>query len=284
MKGPPETKAAGLRPLLRRVFVETHLGAEEEARGVLLSGRPQGFDRQTAWVCVLSAVSLTMINYLGNFDFTLGSLDHFGLTTTADALWRFFTALSNERLAGLVWWSCVTVCFYFVLPALFVRLALGQPLSSYGLRARGAFKDYHLYFVMFLVMLPTVLLISGSASFQARYPFYQMEQGEPLWPFFWQWEFFYLLQFFSLEFFFRGFMVHGLKRRFGYYSVFVMSVPYCMIHFHKPLPEALAAIVAGVVLGTLSLKSRSILLGVAIHYSVAITMDLAALWRKGLLW
>jgi membrane protease YdiL (CAAX protease family) len=136
---------------------------------------------------------------------------------------------------------------------------------------------------MFVVMLPTVLVVSGAASFQARYPFYQMAPGEPLAPFFWQWEFFYFLQFFSLEFFFRGFMVHGLKHRFGYYTVFVMCVPYCMIHFHKPLPEALAAIIAGVILGTLSLKSRSILLGVAIHYSVAITMDLAALWRKGLL-
>lgn len=283
MEGSLETKVEGRQTLLSRVFADTHLRAEAEARRLVLSEQAHKSDFQTISVCVLTAVSLTMINYLGNFDFTLGSFDHFGLESAADALRRSFTALSNERLAGLIWWSCVTVCFYFILPALFVRLILRQPLSSYGLRWRGAFKDYHLYFLMFVVMLPTVLFVSGAASFQARYPFYQMEPGEALAPFFWQWEFFYFLQFFSLEFFFRGFMVHGLKHRFGYYSVFVMSVPYCMIHFHKPLPEALAAIVAGVVLGTLSLKSRSILLGVAIHYSVAITMDLAALWRKGLL-
>lgn len=279
-----ETKVGGRRSLLRRVFADTHSQAEADARGRLLSEQARGSDVQTISVCVLAAVSLTFINYLGNFDFTLHSLTHFGLTPAADALRQFFTSLSNERLAGLVWWACVTVCFYFVLPALFVRFVLRQRLSDYGLRAVGAFKDYHLYFLMFVVMLPTVLVASGAESFQARYPFYKLEAGEGLSRFFWQWEFFYFLQFFSLEFFFRGFMVHGLKHRFGYYAVFVMCVPYCMIHFHKPLPEALAAIIAGVVLGTLSLKSRSILLGVAIHYSVAITMDLAALWREGLLW
>ena len=97
------------------------------------------------------------------------------------------------------------------------------------------------------------------------------------------WEIVYFVQFFALEFFFRGFMLHGTKQQFGYYSVFVMTIPYCMIHYGKPLPETIAAIVAGIVLGTLSLKSRSIWLGVAIHYSVAITMDLCSLWQKGLL-
>ncbi|MBE7525992.1 CPBP family intramembrane metalloprotease [candidate division WWE3 bacterium] len=64
---------------------------------------------------------------------------------------------------------------------------------------------------------------------------------------------------------------------------FVMVIPYCMIHFGKPMPETFAAIIAGVVLGFLSLKSKSIWLGVMIHCSVALTMDLCALYRKGLL-
>jgi len=60
-----------------------------------------------------------------------------------------------------------------------------------------------------------------------------------------------------------------------------MSIPYCMIHFGKPFPETMAAIIAGIVLGTLSLKSRTIWMGVMIHYSVALTMDISALWQKG---
>jgi membrane protease YdiL (CAAX protease family) len=133
---------------------------------------------------------------------------------------------------------------------------------------------------MLAVMIPLVAFFSTTASFQARYPFYDLVPGEKLYPNFWIWEGLYFLQFFALEFFFRGFMVHGLKKRFGVYSILVMMIPYCMIHFGKPLPETIAAIIAGLVLGMLSYKSRSILLGVCIHYSVGLMMDLAALWHK----
>jgi membrane protease YdiL (CAAX protease family) len=67
----------------------------------------------------------------------------------------------------------------------------------------------------------------------------------------------------------------------GAYAIFVMVVPYCMIHFGKPFLECFAAIIAGVVLGTLSLRTRSIWCGAMIHMSVAITMDVAALAQTG---
>jgi arylsulfatase A-like enzyme len=53
-----------------------------------------------------------------------------------------------------------------------------------------------------------------------------------------------------------------------------MVVPYCMIHFGKPFLETMAAIVAVVVLGTLSMKTRSIWSGFLIHVSVAVSMDI----------
>jgi hypothetical protein len=63
----------------------------------------------------------------------------------------------------------------------------------------------------------------------------------------------------------------------GAYAIFVMAVPYCMIHFHKPIAEVVGAIFAGIVLGTLAMVTRSIWCGVLIHISVAWTMDALAL-------
>ena len=54
-----------------------------------------------------------------------------------------------------------------------------------------------------------------------------------------------------------------------------MMVPYVMIHFPKPYLEACGAIVAGVVLGSLSMKTGSIWAGFLIHSTVAILMDSA---------
>jgi len=56
----------------------------------------------------------------------------------------------------------------------------------------------------------------------------------------------------------------------------VMIVPYCMIHFHKPVAEVCGAVFAGIVLGTLAMATRSIWCGVLIHLSVAWSMDALA--------
>ena len=81
----------------------------------------------------------------------------------------------------------------------------------------------------------------------------------------------------SLEFFFRGFILNGLRRALGANAIFVMIVPYCMIHYGKPLPETLGAIGAGLILGTLAMRTKSIWGGVLIHIGVATTMDVLAL-------
>ena len=84
----------------------------------------------------------------------------------------------------------------------------------------------------------------------------------------------------SLPFFKNLYIEFGI-----FYAIFVMVVPYNMIHYGKPFLEANAAIVAGVILGTLALKTRSIWCGFLIHVSVAISMDLAALiQRREILW
>jgi membrane protease YdiL (CAAX protease family) len=65
-------------------------------------------------------------------------------------------------------------------------------------------------------------------------------------------------------------------------AIAVMIVPYCMIHYHKPLPEALGAIVGGVVLGWLALRTRSLWGGWLLHVAVALSMDVLALVRGGM--
>jgi membrane protease YdiL (CAAX protease family) len=133
-------------------------------------------------------------------------------------------------------------------------------------------------------MVPLVLVFSTVAEFQRIYPFYRgWTPEDDGWGRLLAWEASYALQFVALEFFFRGFLVHGLKHRFGVYSVFVMTLPYCMIHFGKPLPECLASIIAGVFLGFMSLKTRSVWLGAALHVSVAWGMDFCSLYRRGVI-
>jgi len=63
-------------------------------------------------------------------------------------------------------------------------------------------------------------------------------------------------------------------------AIFSMVVPYCMIHYGKPFLEADAAIIAGTVLGSLSMKTRSIWAGFLVHGTVGLLMDILALDHK----
>jgi membrane protease YdiL (CAAX protease family) len=235
-------------------------------------------------VAATAAIMLTLQHYLlqtGPLRRTCDLLRQIGLSFVADWFNKPLEwTLLNERLS-LAYWAVGSLVTYFVIPALIVRLVFRENLADYGFKLRGAFQDGWLYLVFFGVVGPLVLLVSRSPEFQATYPFYHPKKQEALWPHFWRWELLYAIQFLSLEFFFRGFMVHGLRRRLGAGAILAMMVPYCMIHFGKPLPETLAAIIAGLVLGFMSIRTRSVILGAAIHISVALSMDFASLWRQG---
>ena len=60
-----------------------------------------------------------------------------------------------------------------------------------------------------------------------------------------------------------------------------MLIPYVAAHFGKPMLETLGAILAGLFLGYLAWEHRSFWLGVALHWGVALMMDLFALYRRG---
>jgi len=242
---------------------------------------PIPIDTKVIVVFLVVAINLTLIQYYGmssSWGWLEPVLGFFGDPTPMATLRTTFRFGPYSDLYSLLFWVGSTFLGYFVVPALVVKLVFKERLRDYGLRFSGLGKHLHLYVLMYLVVLPLVLIAAQSPSFLKTYPFY-MHADRSLADFL-MWEVAYAAQFFALEFFFRGFMIHGTRHRLGWYSVVVMAVPYCMIHFGKPLPETIGAIIAGVVLGSLSLWTRSIWLGVLIHVSVALTMDLLAVWLK----
>ncbi|MBM4320355.1 MAG: CPBP family intramembrane metalloprotease [Deltaproteobacteria bacterium] len=240
-------------------------------------------------ILVLAALSLTLLEYLGASNRApapvlqlVRSLRPAPGSTAWPALLQPLAALlAEEQLIRLGWWSCSCFLYYFALPALFIRLVLRRRVRDFGLAWQGLSRHLPLYVLLFLLVLPAVVAASFSNSFKYTYPFF--DNAHRSWLHFAAWELLYLQQFFSLEFFFRGFMIQGLGPRLGLLAVPVMMVPYCMLHFGKPMPEALGAIIAGLVLGLLSYLTRSIWCGLLLHASVAVSMDLLALGQRGLL-
>lgn len=210
---------------------------------------------------------------------TLTLMEYFGDRLTLIRLWPEALDGKYGDLNGLGYWSLWRFLGYAVIPGIAVLLTPGMRLADCGISFKGFFKHLWIYAVLFIIVLVMVAFISFKPDFQSYYPFYELSHRS--WFDFLAWEAFYALQFVSLEFFFRGFMLHPLKKSLGAYSILAMMVPYCMIHYGKPFLEANAAIVAGLVLGTLSLRTGSIWCGALIHITVAVSMDVASLIQSG---
>ncbi len=221
----------------------------------------------TTMVLIAAAASLTGLHF----------------TKPAPSWWTSAVTIGDPELTALVWWGAMSLLWYVVPALLVIRFLLRRPLTEFGLAPGGAMTHWRVYLAFLALMIPLVLAVSYTDHFQAIYPFYRPALVHGVTPLVLAWWVVYGVQFLSLEFFFRGFMVHGLRPHLGFASIGVMMVPYTMIHFAKPPLEATAAILAGLALGALSLRTRSIWLGAWLHISVAAAMDLASLWQAGVL-
>ena len=241
-------------------------------------------DRRVMIVLLTAMLCLLLIRFAGaSYDarWLSSLLGAIGFDDLAERLRFALESSPDARIYRRVYWASWRIFGYVIVPAAVIRGVLGERLRDFGGRVRGTSSYGRIYLVLLVLLAPFVVFASYAPAFQAKYPYYELVPGEPLWPWFWAWEVLYALQFVSLEFFFRGFLLHGLARRYGYTAIFIMMAPYMMIHFQKPFLEALGSIVAGFVLGTLALDSRTIWWGALAHVSVALSMDLLSLWHRG---
>ncbi len=174
-------------------------------------------------------------------------------------------------LKSYVWWTAWRVGGYALIPLLVILALRGERIRDYYVGFGALAQHWKIYAGVLLLILPLVLYASTLDEFTETYPFYAHANRSPL--DFWTWQVLYALQFIALEFFFRGFMLRGLERSFGSAAIFVMVIPYTMIHFGKPMLESFGAVIAGVALGTLAMRSRSIWGGAFLHVAVAFLMD-----------
>jgi len=185
-----------------------------------------------------------------------------------------------DELYRRAWWGFTRIAGYLLPLAVWPLVFRTDHIADFGLRVRGFRAHAWIYALCLFVMVPILLFVSRQRDFVNYYPMYKLAGRS--WLDFLLWEAIYIGQFFTLELFFRGFCLRAM-RSFGAAAIWAMTVPYVMIHYGKPYLEACAAVVAGVVLGSLAMRTRSIYAGFLVHGTVAILMDVLALYRRNAL-
>ncbi|HEY8210585.1 MAG TPA: type II CAAX endopeptidase family protein [Myxococcaceae bacterium] len=199
----------------------------------------------------------------------------------------------GTRLAGVAgalpyfWWYGMSLVLYLAAPLLLARATGGSFTRSYGMGLGDWSVGVRLAGALLAVMLPVVWLASRTAAFKGQYPLagnaaYLVgaagsKDARASVALFAAYEAAYFAYFIGWEFFFRGWMLNGLLPAFGRAgAVLVPTAPFVLMHLGKPEVEALGAVVAGVALGVLALRTRSFWYGAVLHGVVAVWMDVVS--------
>ena len=220
----------------------------------------RGWDRQTTVVLLASALLLTLHRFYTRRSFFNR---HFA---------EYFDSGPLAESYPYYYWFLTTAVALFVIPVLVAKFGTREKLTGYGIQLGHQRLGWFVTGTAWILMVPVVIIaVVVYPPFVAKYPLCKVVASS--WQAFLLYQLAYGVYMFSWEFFFRGFMLFGLERQFGNYSILIQTIPFAVMHYSKPFPEAIGSIIAGVLLGVLAFETRSFVYVAAIHWLVAMTMD-----------
>lgn len=192
-------------------------------------------------------------------------------------LYQYF---SDDPIGGLyeyLYWYIGDFVTLFVISALIINFSFREKLTSYGVSYGDYKTGISLSVIFIFVMVIIIWFVSSLPSFSAAYP--QLYLAKERWGVFILFETALLLYIFAWEFLWRGFVLFGLEEKFGYYAVLIQMIPFVILHNGKPELEVFGSILGGILLGILALRTRSMLYGVLVHFSVMFSIDVISALR-----
>lgn len=241
-------------------------------------------DVTTWYATIVGAVTLTVSMYHctnGEYQQLFGRYDKrggaFAVAAAALHLPRVsrWLALATGHTADYIYWFLSSNLLFVAGPLLVAAFIPRLRISELGVGLGDWRYGLKAFSLLYLLMLPFVVGASFAPSFAHEYP---MSGGAASsWTAFFTYEICYSLYFIGWEFIYRGVLANGLYPRFGAAAILLPAIPFAIMHAGKPEAEAYGAIVAAIVLGVVAVRARSFWYGVALHASIAITMDVIAL-------
>ncbi len=214
------------------------------------------------YVLLLSApVLLTLYRYHGYPDAFYSYFPDFRQITGGDLIARY-------------WQFVVFFALMFILPAIYVKAGMKKSLYDFGW-GLGDIKYGAKWLISIpLLVVPMIFIASKMPDLRVEYPLAKSllnDQGSLL-----VYETAYVLFYYvAWEFFFRGFLLFGLKERFGAVNaILIQTISSCLVHIDKPEGEIIGSIFIGILFGMIALRSKSIWYVFLIHVSIGVLTDL----------
>jgi uncharacterized protein len=171
-----------------------------------------------------------------------------------------FLCLNRYHMVWNSWFS--SLLYFAIFPLLVIILFLRKNPLDYGLRP-GNFRIWVKYVGIFcLITAPVLFFTTYSPEFQK---YYRIENFNLLT--------YFLVNFASLfgsEFFFRGFLIFGLREKFKEASILIQMIPFVLVHLGKPELETLSTIITGILFGYMVYRGNSFWPAFIVHLFINI--------------
>ena len=222
-------------------------------------------DRRVIIVFLTVAILQTVSWYYGSRRFFRANLQ------------QYFTGNELLQLYEYLFWFISDFIILFLVPLFIIKFLLKDKIKEYGVTFGDKKAGFILTGVFVLFMIPFLWFFSASPEFAAKYPHLQSAKLD--WTIFIIYEIGMFIYLFAWEYIWRGFMLFGLEKKFGYYAVLIQMIPFVILHNGKPEIETFSSILGGIALGILALRTRSFIYGVFVHFAVMLFIDLFSTLR-----
>ena len=192
-------------------------------------------------------------------------------------LFETFQNYSDPYLIEYLYWFLGDFFTFFILGILIIKFGFKEKLKDFGLQFGDVKTGLTFSFLFLFIMIILVWIVSSTPEFAEKYP--HLTSAKSNWNTLLIYEFGMLVYMIAWEFIWRGFMLFGLEKKFGYYAVLMQMIPFVILHNGKPFLETFGAIFGGIALGVLALRTRSIYYCIIIHIGVMYSIDIISSLR-----
>lgn len=169
----------------------------------------------------------------------------------------------------------------FVVPAVFLKPRIGMSFTELGMGLGDKKFGFKLIAIILPILIPVMYFATNAPDIIAEYPLSKTLYQRPdlVFPY----ELAYILFYYiAWEFYFRGFLLFSLEKKFGgINAILIQTISSCLIHIGKPAGETIGSIIVGVIFGYLALRTRSIWYVLILHVAIGVSTDLYVLFFHG---
>lgn len=197
---------------------------------------------------------------------------------------QYFPAMSESVGGHILSYKLQFTGFFllmFVIPMFHVLFWWKKPLVELGFSS-GDIKTGLKFMLVMIIVLVIPFAFGGSCDQIVRTEYPMAKELISNHKFIPGYELFYVICYYiAWEFYFRGYLLFGLKDRYGTMeAILIQTISSCLIHIDKPFAEILGSIPVGIILGFVALKTRSFWYVFIVHATLGVLVDLFIIYYQ----